>query len=286
MEISKILSHHHYELYSQETKTYSSKKDSGIYSIFNWIIRKIALLEMNGFPVETLKIDYYNQEIYDLLFEKKECELNFSDISDEEKIFFEEKFDTTGWGLGDDVKLLNFKITNKIINKFFNPSKLVLECYDKIIKSNNIDLNNTIFVWARSTDKHTETRLPSVEVYLKIINSIDLYSKEIIVQTDDYRVLEGFKNSEIKFKTISEIPISGTLNGFHIEMSKINDDTFKSKYGITKNEYLLQMYCLSLIAKNSHKTILYPGNPTTFVPIIKGSLNDCFLFKDDNKLFQ
>ena len=172
MNLSDILPVYQYETYSQETKTYSSIRDSGIYSIFNWIIRKIALLEMNGFPVETLKIDYHSQEIYDLLFEKKECELNFSDISDEEKIFFKEKLDFTGWGLGDDVKLLNFKITNKIINKFFNPSKLVLECYDNLIKSNNIDLNNTIFVWARSTDKSGETRLPNVEDYLKVINSV------------------------------------------------------------------------------------------------------------------
>jgi hypothetical protein len=157
-----VLSNSYYELYSQETKTYTSKKDSGLYSIFNWIVRKIALLEMNGFPVEDLNIDYYNQEIYNLLFEKKEGNIDLSDISDEEKIFFEEKLDTTGWGLGENVKLLNFKITNKIINKFFNPSKLVLECYDKLIESNNIDLNNTIFVWARSTDKSGETKIPSV----------------------------------------------------------------------------------------------------------------------------
>jgi hypothetical protein len=285
MEISNILSNYHYEVYSQETKTYSSTKDSGIYSIFNWIIRKIALLEMNGFPVETLKIDYHNQEIYDLLFEKKECELNFSDISDEEKIFFEEKLDTTGWGLGDDVKLLNFKITNKIINKFFNPSKLVLECYDNLIKSNNIDLNNTIFVWARSTDKSGETRLPNVEDYLKVINSINLSNKEILLQTDDYRILNGFNGCNLNLKTIKEIPISGTLKGFHIEMNEIGNDSFKSKYKITKDEYLLQMYCLSLIAKNSYKSILYPGNPTTYVPMIKGSFDNCYLFKDDNQLF-
>lgn len=285
MEISKILSHHNYELYSQETKTYLSKKDSGIYSIFNFIIRKIALLEMNGFPIETLKIDYHSQEIYDLLFEKKECELNFSDISDEEKIFFEEKLDTTGWGLGDDVKLLNFKITNKVINKFFNPSKLVLECYDKIIESNNIDLNNTIFVWARSTDKCGETRIPSVEEYLKIINSINSSNKEILLQTDDYRVLNNFKGYNLNLKTIKEIPTSETLRGFHIEMSEIGNEDFRSKYKITKDEYLLQMYCLSLIAKNSYKSILYPGNPTTYVPMIKGSFDDCYLFKDDNHLF-
>ena len=285
MEISKILSHHHYELYSQETKTYSSKKDSGIYSIFNWIIRKIALLEMNGFPVETLKIDYHSQQIYDLLFEKKECELNFSDVSDEEKIFFKEKMITSGWGLSDDVKLLNFKITNKIINKFFNPSKLVLECYDNLIKSNNIDLNNTIFVWARGTDKGGETRLPNVEDYLRVINSINLSNKEILLQTDDYRFLSGFNGCNLNLKTIKEIPTSETLRGFHIEMSEIGNEAFRSKYKITKDEYLLQMYCLSLIAKNSYKSILYPGNPTTYVPMIKGSFDDCYLFKDDNELF-
>jgi len=285
MNLSGILSDYHYETYSQETKTYSSTKDSGIYSIFNWIIRKIALLEMNGFPVDTLKIDYHNQEIYDLLFEKKECELNFLDISDEEKIFFKEKLDFTGWGLGDDVKLLNFKITNKIINKFFNPSKLVLECYDNLIKSNNIDLNNTIFVWARGTDKGGETRLPNVEDYLKVINSINLSNKEILLQTDDYRILSGFNGCNLNLKTIKEIPISGTLKGFHNEMNEIGDDSFKSKYKITKDEYLLQMYCLSLIAKNSYKSILYPGNPTTYVPMIKGSFNDCYLFKNENQLF-
>jgi hypothetical protein len=285
MDLSDILSSHYYEVYCQETKTYTSKKDSGLYSILNTIVRKIALLELNNFPVEFLKIDYFGQDIYELLFEKKEIKIDFSSISNEEKKFFEGVLTTTEWGLGNDIKSLNFNITNQVINKFFNPSKSVLKYYESIIKSNNIDLNNTIFVWARSTDKHTETRLPSVEVYTNMINSIDLYGKEIIVQTDDYRVFEGFKNSVIKFKTISEIPISGTLNGFHIEMSEINDDTFKLKYGITKNEYLLQMYCLSLIAKNSHKTILYPGNPTTYVPMIKGSFDNCYLFKDENQLF-
>lgn len=285
MVLSNILSNSYYELYSQETKTYTSKKDSGLYSIFNWIVRKIALLEMNGFPVEDLNIDYHNQEIYNLLFEKKEGNIDLSDISDEEKIFFEEKLDTTGWGLGEDVKLLNFKITNKIINKFFNPSKLVLECYDKLIESNNIDLNNTIFVWARSTDKSGETKIPSVEKYLKIINSINSSNKEILLQTDDYRVLSDFKGCNLNLKTIKEIPISQTLKGFHIEMSETGNDLFRSKYKITKDEYLLQMYCLSLIAKNSYKSILYPGNPTTYVPMIKGSFDDCYLFKDDNELF-
>jgi hypothetical protein len=112
MDLSDILSSHYYEVYCQETKTYTSKKDSGLYSILNTIVRKIALLELNNFPVEFLKIDYFGQDIYELLFEKKEIKIDFLSISNEEKKFFEDVLTTTEWGLGNDIKSLNF-------NKYF-----------------------------------------------------------------------------------------------------------------------------------------------------------------------
>jgi hypothetical protein len=154
-----------------------------------------------------------------------------------------------------------------------------------LIKSNNIDLDNTIFVWARSTDKFGESRLPGVFAYLSVIRSIEPPDKEVLVQTDDIRVFTEFNNCKIKIKTIPEIPISGKLRGFHNEMNEMSDDKFKTLYNITKHEYFLQMYCLSLIAKNAYKTILYPGNPTTYIPMLKGSFDNCYLFKDDNHLF-
>lgn len=282
---SDILTSHHYESYSQESKTYISKKDSGLYSILVWIVRKIALLELNGFPVENLEIQYYNEELYELLFEKKDIQLDFSNISNEEKIFFKEELNTTGFGLGSNVKLLNFNITNQIINKFFTPNKTVLNYYDNLIKRNNIDLDNTVFVWARSTDKSGESRLPGVFAYLSVIRSIDLSGKEVLVQTDDIRVFKEFNSTKIKIKTIPEIPISEKITGFHNEMNEMSDDKFKTLYNITKHEYFLQMYCLSLIGKNAYKTILYPGNPTTYIPMLKGSFDNCYLFKDDNHLF-
>jgi hypothetical protein len=285
MELSKILIHPHYELYSQESKTYISKKDSGLYSILVLLVRKIALLELNGFPVENLEIQYHNEELYGLLFEKKDIQLDFSNISNEEKIFFEEELNTTGFGLGSNVKLLNFNITNQIINKFFTPNKTVLDYYDNLIKKNNIDLDNTIFVWARSTDKSGETRIPGIFAYLSVIISIEPSDKEVLLQTDDIRVFKDFSSSKIKIKTIPEIPISDKLRGFHNEMNEMSDDKFKTLYNITKHEYFLQMYCLSLIAKNAYKTILYPGNPTTYIPMLKGSFDNCYLFKDDNHLF-
>ena len=87
MDLTDILSSHYYEVYCQETKTYTSKKDSGLYSILNWMIRKIALLELNNFPIEFLKIDYFGQDIYELLFEKKKLKLIFHPSQTKKKNF-------------------------------------------------------------------------------------------------------------------------------------------------------------------------------------------------------
>jgi hypothetical protein len=65
----------------------------------------------------------------------------------------------------------------------------------------------------------------------------------------------------------------------------VSDEDFRNMYGMTKIDHLRQMVALSLIAKNAYKSIIYPGNPTTFIPLFKGSFDDCILYKDDINLF-
>lgn len=288
MKLSNILSLN-YESYNQETKEYQSKRDAGLYANLVWVIRKIALLELNGYKVESFKLildEYNGEEAFDLFFEKNDNQIDYSNISNEDKSYFEQDLITSAFGLGtDDVKHLNFNITNQIIDKFFNPKESIISYYNNLLSSNNIDINNTVFVWARSTDKAGESKIPDTSAYISILNTLNLEGKEILIQTDDYRVLNDFKNSNLKFKTISQIPMSNNLIGFHNELKDIRDDKFISTYNISKQEYLIQMYCLSLIGRDSYKTILYPGNPTTYIPIIKKSFDNCYLFKDNAQLF-
>ena len=288
MKLSNILSLN-YESYNQETKEYQSKRDAGLYANLVWVIRKIALLELNGYKVESFKLildEYNGEEAFDLFFEKNDNQIDYSNISNEDKSYFEQDLITSAFGLGtDDVKHLNFNITNQIIDKFFNPKESIISYYNNLLSSNNIDINNTVFVWARSTDKAGESKIPDTSDYISILNTLNLEGKEILIQTDDYRVLNDFKNSNLKFKTISQIPMSNNLIGFHNELKDIRDDKFISTYNISKQEYLIQMYCLSLIGRDSYKTILYPGNPTTYIPIIKKSFDNCYLFKDNTQLF-
>jgi len=288
MKLSNILSLN-YESYNQETKEYQSKRDAGLYANLVWVIRKIALLELNGYKVESVELildEYNGEEAFDLFFEKNDNQIDYSNISNEDKSYFEQDLITSAFGLGtDDVKHLNFNITNQIIDKFFNPKESIISYYNNLLSSNNIDINNTVFVWARSTDKAGESKIPDTSAYISILNTLNLEGKEILIQTDDYRVLNDFKNSNLKFKTISQIPMSNNLIGFHNELKDIRDDKFISTYNISKQEYLIQMYCLSLIGRDSYKTILYPGNPTTYIPIIKKSFDNCYLFKDNTQLF-
>ena len=288
MKLSNILSLN-YESYNQETKSYQFKRDAGLYANLVWVIRKIALLELNGYKVESVELildEYNGEEAFDLFFEKNDNQIDYSNISDKDKSYFEQYLITSAFGLGiDDVKHLNFNITNQVIDKFFTPKESIISYYNNLMSSNNIDINNTVFVWARSTDKSGESRIPDTSAYIGILNTLNLEGKEILIQTDDYRVLNDFKNSNFKFKTISQIPMSNNLVGFHNELKDIRDDKFISTYNITKQEYLIQMYCLSLIGRDSYKTILYPGNPTTYIPIIKKSFDNCYLFKDNAQLF-
>jgi len=288
MKLSNILSLN-YESYNQETKSYQFKRDAGLYANLVWVIRKIALLELNGYKVESVELildEYNGEEAFDLFFEKNNNQIDYSNISDKDKSYFEQYLITSAFGLGiDDVKHLNFNITNQVIDKFFTPKESIVSYYNNLMYSNNIDINNTVFVWARSTDKSGESRIPDTSAYIGILNTLNLEGKEILIQTDDYRVLNDFKSSNLKFKTITQIPMSNNLIGFHNELKDIRDDKFISTYNITKQEYLIQMYCLSLIGRDSYKTILYPGNPTTYIPIIKKSFDNCYLFKDNAQLF-
>ena len=84
-------------------------------------------------------------------------------------------FMLSAFGLGiDDVKHLNFNITNQVIDKFFTTKESIVSYYNNLMYSNNIDINNTVFVWARSTDKSGESRIPDTSAYIGILNTLNL----------------------------------------------------------------------------------------------------------------
>ena len=148
------------------------------------------------------------------------------------------------------------------------------------------NVKDVIFIWARGTDKISESKLPDTKNYLDVLSTIDTNNKKIVIQTDDVSVLKGFEKSGLRFYRLKDIPFSiNPSTPFHINLNNMSEDTFFRNYKLSKVDYLRQMLALSLIGKNAYKTILYPGNPSTYIPLLKGSLEDCLLFKDNLNLF-
>lgn len=280
----------HYDYYNPETKTYTHSREAGLYAMLNWSLKMVCMLELNGYEVNDIHM-YLNEYIRDHnsfseLFEIKDIKLSLNSLSDDEKISFFKTSEFTNTGFGEDPRKLNLGIINQVISKFFNPNNEVLKWYDNFIEHLNCSPNDIVFVWARQTDKVHESKLPTIDEYIKVISSIDLTGKKILIQTDDHSVLQEFKDKGLEFLTLPQISLPKKDNApFHINIFKMTDEEFIGKYKITKIDHLRQMVALAVLSKNAYKTILYPGNPTTFIPLFNGSFEDCLLFKDNLNLF-
>lgn len=273
--------------YDETTKTYHLKRGAGLFANLCWAIYSIACLELDSKQVDNITMMlseyFFARDIYPELFAKKNIKINYSSVTKKQKNDFINNRKPSYFGLGDNSEGFNFNVTSQIIDKFFQPNQTVSEYYNRLLRSNRIFPDNTVFVWARRTDKVYETQIPPVQAYIDVLMSKDLRNKEVVVQTDDKAVLRQF-SQKIKFKYIKEIPQAKRTEGFHIQMCQLDDERVKHMYGITKMEHLYQMLSISLLAKNSKEVILYPGNPTTYIPMIRGSFDNCYLFKNKKKL--
>jgi len=284
------------QTYYKKEKKYSIIRNCGIFSNLTVILYGIFVLKVKGYDVEDLEIvmtDYYfDKDVYPILFRKNNTQLNFDDVSEEEINFFWDNCCPSICGLGlkswsatqSTKENFGLKITNKIIQKYFLPSHEVLNSYNKMVLDKNLYNNDYIFIWARKTDKIEETNVPNAEKYFELLCENNLLNERIFIQTDDLTMFEDFKKINFNFEYFSEIPFA-TGYSFHRNISHTDDNVFYEMYKMTKDEYLVKMMCVVLLAANSKIPIIYPGNPTTVVPMYKNSFDNCILFKDDKEIF-
>jgi len=288
MELENFLTLH--DKYDLETKTYSHSREAGLFSMLNWTLRTVCLLELNGYKVDNIKVfmnEYIDQtDCFDKLFLINDRKLNLHDLPEETKIKF---YNETNWkstGFGNNPKEINLDITNQVISKFFNPTKEVLDWFHNFESYLGGDLSKIIFLWARKTDKTSENELPTVEKYIQVLSELDLENHKVLIQTDDHSVIQEFRMKSFDFITLPQISLPMLKNeAFHRNVRDISEKDFQKNYGVSKIDHLRQMVALSVLAKYTNTNILYPGNPTTFIPLFKGSFHHFLLFENDLRLY-
>lgn len=269
--------------YIPETQTYRLVRDCGLYANLCFAIYEIVRYTIQGEKIRNVELFLYEYEneknFYPDLFINGGSNFSLDHINDDEKKSFLRDCKPSHFGLGEDFKNINFRITNEVINCFFRPNEIVKKYYEILKKNNSIDVDNTIFLWARKTDKILESIIPKTETYLEVIKKNYKPGMTLLLQTDDRSMVQDFKKRKIKFKMLKEIPVSQSSRPFHIGLSNVSDKKFEEIFGITKKIHLIQILCLSLFGKDCSCSIIYPGNPTTYIPLAKGSFREIYLFK-------
>jgi hypothetical protein len=272
------------------TMIYSINRTCGLFSNLTVAMYGImSFYSINLLPKSLSLIlteyDDKNHDFYLDLFKPNDIEINFNDLDKNEMFNFYRYCEPNSLGIGRRIDDVNFKIINKLMDKYFTFSDECNSILNDIINKHNINFSNTVFLWARKTDKIFETKLPEVETYLKLIKDHNLNNFDIILQTDDINVLNEFKSLNLKFRTLEEIPYSFDNSGFHQNLNlKHSNDSFKDVYNISKIEYLQKLICLAKISSMCEYSITYPGCLSTFIPILKGSFTNKLSFKNEKDL--
>lgn len=275
--------------YNKLDKTYYLKRHAGLFSnlcVCSYGILTYINMGLTPENISLILTEYDNTlDFYSELFKKNDDKIDLSDISNNVLQYNLRYQEPSHLGLGREKKDINFDICNRIIKKYFSLSDNSKNIYNNILEKYKIDFDNTVFIWARKTDKIVENNVPSVDTYLKILYDNKLEDKKVILQTDDINVFNEF-NSKLTFNILDELPFSEDLNGFHVNLSSVSDIIFYEKYDMSKIEYLQKLLSLVIIASKCKYVMLYPGNLSMVVPIIRGSFNNVFNFFDDKNLIK
>jgi hypothetical protein len=276
-------------IYDPKTKTYTLSRKCGLFSNISVAIYAIVKLHTLGHKVDYLELYLQEYEtdhnFYPDLFKTSAEPLDLDKCSNSEINDFMALCIPTTIGLGFALDDIKYSITDKVVKKFFQLSERCRRLLYYTIAGHNIVLDNAVFLWARKTDKQIENHLPTPERYINILTAKNLIKKDIILQTDDFEILDEFRKKYKSYKnirTLDILPYSMDV-GFHINMFEIPWQDFTRLNGMTKTEHLQKLVSLAALACNCKNSMIYPGNLSTIIPILKGNANGVITFNQQGE---
>jgi hypothetical protein len=237
----------------------------------------LSLLILLGHGIEPNKIDY------SMGFKRFKKDKDRDIYPDFYKTNFDEKIKLfKKVTLPDENKkqygLYDFDYYNQIVNKFFNPSDLVLERKKYLLEKYNINPKETISVLYRGTDKYTEVRLSHPSAYLNAVKQLLEVTqfKTVLVQTDQYQVLDYFK-SELGNIVVSfeETPTTSGQDAMNTVLENEGKDTMD----------WMQWFDAALRCVSDCSCVVnHTGNCALWMNLYRGNIQNVFQFDEFGQL--
>jgi hypothetical protein len=174
--------------------------------------------------------------------------------------------------------LYRFDVYNKIKDRFFGPSDLILERKNILIDKYKFDPQETISVLYRGTDKSTELQLGSPTEYLKVVKNIlkDNPNFKVLLQTDQTQVIQYFYDQlgDILI-TFEETPSTASNKVIWSLMEQSGKDSIDWS----------QWFDAALRCVSDCKYLVnHTGNVAFFANLYRGNVNKVYQFNEHGVL--
>jgi len=166
----------------------------------------------------------------------------------------------------------NFDIWVPWIKKYFTPSNVVTDRVNLLIKKYKIDLNNTVAIHYRGTDKVNEIpNLNPVSMHIEkckeILNTDN--NLRVLIQSDQQtKTLELFKSLGNKCFYFRELPQSPTAYmGVHYDLTHPN-----------RVEYAINFLASIIIISKCKYVITHRGGGAFWTALYRGNMNNFYYY--------
>jgi len=173
----------------------------------------------------------------------------------------------------DEIKLYNFNDYTSILNCFFSPADEIVDMKKKLIKKYNINLEKTIAVYYRSTDKGQEVTIPNKEYVMACTKKLleRHPDSRVLIQTDATQCKDYFKQElQEKCFYFDEAGTTETNTGMHniIYYSSKSDPTLQAQI----------FDAIVRIIADCKYVVNHTGNCGLFVDLYRGNMDNVFKY--------
>jgi len=189
------------------------------------------------------------------------------------------------------IKTLPFFEYTQIINRYFSPSDKIISIIDHLINKYSIDLEKTISIFYRGTDKFTEISIASPQDYAQVAKNILDKNPDfkILIQTDQKQVLDYFLNEfGDRAFYFEEIPTTTKIGEDAKKMEFVSNrwlNYFNEESVFIDPIFLSQNLDAAIrIISQTKYSILHTGNGSLFSILYRGNSNNIFQFNEFGKL--
>jgi len=165
--------------------------------------------------------------------------------------------------------------------RYFWPSPLILDVANDLREKAGVNLENTLAVYCRGTDKSQEVVLASTDDYISAIEAIDKSTatkRDLLVQTDQEQVLEAMTaHFGARVRSFSSIPTTRGNVGIH-------DLDFANELKLSRERFSIELIAAIFLISQCAQVVTTTSNVGLWISIYRGNAKNLYQFSAEGRL--